>query len=180
MSKNIIQIYIFVTEYHEQCLRSVLETSDERKITVLLANHLLSRLIATSPGHTYCITDDHWWQYELCPCDEQCGDKIWYGNSGIGTELLWYGKPDIMLFPLGGNCSIVIPKDKNLENLLENEEQQVDTDIKKRVNIIKRTFKCKPVCGTSNYILFLSETISTLKASLLSTKSNTNTYNRHK
>ncbi|VDI22853.1 Hypothetical predicted protein [Mytilus galloprovincialis] len=129
--------FLIDKEYHEQCLRSVLETSDERKITVLLANHLLSRLIATSPGHTYCITDDHWWQYELCPCDEQCGDKIWYGNSGIGTELLWYGKPDIMLFPLGGNCSIVIPKDKNLENLLENEEQQVDTDIKKELTSLR-------------------------------------------
>ncbi|VDI28459.1 Hypothetical predicted protein [Mytilus galloprovincialis] len=42
-----------------------------------------------------------------------------------------------MLFPLGGNCSIVIPKDKNLENLLENEEQQVDTDIKKELTSLR-------------------------------------------
>ncbi|CAG2206770.1 unnamed protein product [Mytilus edulis] len=42
-----------------------------------------------------------------------------------------------MLFPLGGNCSIVIPKDKNLENLLENEGQQVDTDIKKELTSLR-------------------------------------------
>ncbi|XP_052084910.1 uncharacterized protein LOC127722111 isoform X1 [Mytilus californianus] len=133
--QSFISGFLINKEYHEQCLRSVLETSDERKIIVLLANHLLSRLIATSPGNTYFITDDHWKQYELCPCDYQCGDKIWYGNSGIGTELLWYGKPDIMLFPLGGNCSIVIPKDKSLENLSEKEEQH--TDVKKELKLLR-------------------------------------------
>ncbi|XP_052084911.1 uncharacterized protein LOC127722111 isoform X2 [Mytilus californianus] len=51
------------------------------------------------------------------------------------TELLWYGKPDIMLFPLGGNCSIVIPKDKSLENLSEKEEQH--TDVKKELKLLR-------------------------------------------
>lgn len=81
---NIHVNIIYITEHHERCLRSVLETNEERKITVLLANHLFSRLVATTPGNTYFITNDHFKKFELCPCADQCGDKIWYGNSGIG------------------------------------------------------------------------------------------------
>ncbi|CAG2204459.1 unnamed protein product [Mytilus edulis] len=151
INDEILQFAIesFVREHHERCLRSVLETNEERKITVLLANHLFSRLVATTPGNTYFITNDHFKKFELCPCADQCGDKIWYGNSGIGSELLWYGKPDIMVFPLGGSCSIVLPKEKKKEMYIDEEKRLIE--VKKESKLLR---------GHTNVSQFVSQTVT--------------------
>ena len=52
-----------------------------------------------------------------------------------GTELLWYGKPDIMVFPFGGSCSIVLPKEKKQEKFLKHEKQIIE--VKKASKLLR-------------------------------------------
>lgn len=100
-------------DYHEECLRKIRTIDNETEISVIMANHLFSRLTAPSVGTTYFVTNDTKRRpvHVYCNCSKTCGEEILYGNTGFGSELLWYGKPDIMVFPIGGvNCSIVIPQ----------------------------------------------------------------------
>ncbi|XP_076087264.1 uncharacterized protein LOC143057759 [Mytilus galloprovincialis] len=99
-------------DHHEECLRKILTIDDKTEISVIMANHLFSRLTAPRVGTTYYVTNDTKREpvHVYCNCSKKCGEEILYSNTGFGSELLWYGKPDIMVFPIGGvHCSIVIP-----------------------------------------------------------------------
>lgn len=116
--------FLLKKEHHERCLRTILTTSKEEKITAILANHLFSRLAVNTPSNTYYVSSDYGDKYVCCPCSYSCRDKMWYGDYGIGTELLWYGKPDIMVFPFGASCNIVFPKEMEQEEFIENEHNE--------------------------------------------------------
>ncbi|XP_063407308.1 uncharacterized protein LOC134691045 isoform X1 [Mytilus trossulus] len=124
-------------DFHELCLQKLFtndddeddEVNEELKVTVLLANHLLSRLtmprLSTSArfGTHFFVANDYRSKdfYRRCPCG-MCGEKIPYQNSGLGSELLWYGYPDIIVYSLGGKCNIVRPQQKDREDLLAEED----------------------------------------------------------
>lgn len=47
----------------------------------------------------------------------------------VGSEALFHGKPDIVLFPNGaGSCSVIVPKKKKSEELLELQNWDNDSD----------------------------------------------------
>ncbi|XP_063416329.1 uncharacterized protein LOC134697975 [Mytilus trossulus] len=99
-------------DFHERCLEKMFYTKEESELfrTVLLANHLFGRLAANFVQN-YFVSHDHRSHdiYNKCPCDE-CGEKILYNNSGIGSEFLWYGYPDIMVNSIGGSTMIARPE----------------------------------------------------------------------
>lgn len=105
-------------DFHEMCLRKVRyvpnQSSEELYITTILTNHLLSKL-TTVGGYLCFIANDYANKpnFQICPC-RYCDDEILFGNTGIGSEFLWYGRPDIMLYTLGGgNFNVVCPSDED-------------------------------------------------------------------
>ncbi|CAG2255200.1 unnamed protein product [Mytilus edulis] len=118
-------------DHHEECLRKILTIDNETEISVIMANHLFSRLTAPRVGTTYYVTNDTKGGpvHVYCNCSKTCGEEIMYGNTGFGSELLWYGKPDIMVFPIGGvNCSIIIPPKPEDESAEYSKEPNISKD----------------------------------------------------
>lgn len=134
-------------DYHEKCLRKALQEHRDRKkftesqISMLQAIHLLSQLVFpsydpvltdTSIPLPYIMSNDVPDKVVSCPCG--CGRTVFYGNTGIGTTALWYGNPDILVFPNGGVCSISGPPVNQIsefDEFVEEEEQivQVETEL---------------------------------------------------
>ena len=81
---------IYISGFHEKCLGKILEVDKEDKITVLLANHLFSKM-AGALGKQYLVTNDHHRKFYTCPCESQrCREEIEYGSSGIGRFMYMY------------------------------------------------------------------------------------------
>lgn len=115
---NTLSTFLTAKDFHEECLwlldeyemRS--EIGTEPVITALIANHLLSRLAKDKHGG-YILSNDSRGKVLMCPCkNPSCEDPIHYGGSAFGSEYLWYGKPDIVLYPAesGGALNVVIPQ----------------------------------------------------------------------
>ncbi|XP_052094069.1 uncharacterized protein LOC127730058 [Mytilus californianus] len=130
-------------DFHEDCLRCMHRIpekrdrpikNDESYICTLLANHLFSRLTIRFSGHHYFLTNDYHNKFDVCPC-MKCGQQIRYRNTGIGSEYLWYGRPDIMLFTMaGGGCNIIYPEDCSADDrefdVDQAENQIIEIDLK--------------------------------------------------
>ncbi|CAC5407029.1 unnamed protein product [Mytilus coruscus] len=97
--------------------QAVLRLQNEGYISVIMANHMFSRLTANF-GRNNFVTYEKLSKFDLvtCPCSRNCGEEIMYDNIGIGSECLWYGSPDIMMLPYGGVCGIVVPGDSKSED----------------------------------------------------------------
>ncbi|XP_076111771.1 uncharacterized protein LOC143080015 [Mytilus galloprovincialis] len=136
--------FLWKKDYHEKCLRKALQEHRDRKkftesqISMLLAIHLLSQLVFPSddPGLTdtsiplpYIMSNDVPDKVVTCPCG--CGRTVFYGNTGIGTTALWYGKPDILVFPNGGVCGLSgspVNQMSAFHEFKEEEEQLVEEE----------------------------------------------------
>ncbi|XP_063396421.1 uncharacterized protein LOC134681007 [Mytilus trossulus] len=126
-------------DFHEECLRCIHripETIDrpiedeESYICTLLANHLFSRLTIRLSGDHYFLTNVHHDKFCVCPC-MKCGETIRYRNTGIGSENLWYGRPDIMVFTMeGGCCNIILAEESSIAKDEEDETENhiIETD----------------------------------------------------
>ncbi|CAC5407031.1 unnamed protein product [Mytilus coruscus] len=126
------QPIISISDYHESCLQAVLRLQNKGHISVIMANHLFSRLTANF-GRNHFVTNEKRSQLDLitCPCSRNCGEEIIYDNIGIGSEYLWYGCPDIMMLPYGGVCGIVVPEDSTSEdNEFMVESSNIGTNLK--------------------------------------------------
>lgn len=84
-----LTIKILFSDHHEECLRKILTIDDKTEISVIMANHLFSRLTAPRVGTTYYVTDDTKGGpvHVYCNCSKKCGEEILYGNTGFGKIL---------------------------------------------------------------------------------------------
>lgn len=106
--EDIEEIELSLFKLHKDSPK-VLNHISDAEVSALLAVHLISRLVAGSQM-PYMISNDTKMRTKYCPCG--CRMKIIYGNTGFGSEDLWYGKPDIMAFPKGaGGVSVILNKD---------------------------------------------------------------------
>lgn len=103
-------------EFHEMCLQKVHylpnQICEELYITTILTNHLFSRLTSVG-GYLRFVANNssEKSKFEICPC-RYCDDEILLGNTGIGSVYLFYGRPDVKLYTLGGDIfNIVYPSD---------------------------------------------------------------------
>ncbi|XP_052078421.1 uncharacterized protein LOC127716300 [Mytilus californianus] len=121
-------------DFHERCLEKMFYTDEESELfrTVLLANHLFGRLAANF-GQNYFVSQDHRSHdtYNKCPCDE-CGEKIPYNISGIGSEFLWYGYPDIIVNSIGGSTMIARPEEKDRDEQIAEGDIYFQADFEER------------------------------------------------
>ncbi|XP_071126875.1 uncharacterized protein [Mytilus edulis] len=121
-------------DFHERCLEKMFYTDEESELfrTVLLSNHLFGRLAANF-GQNYYVSHDHRSHdtYNKCPCDE-CGEKIPYNNSGIGSEFLWYGYPDILVNSIGGSTLIARPEEKDRDEQIAEGDIYFHADFEER------------------------------------------------
>ncbi|CAC5358142.1 unnamed protein product [Mytilus coruscus] len=121
-------------DFHERCLEKMFYTDEESELfrTVLLANHLFGRLAANF-GQNYFVSHDQRSldTYNKCPCDE-CGEKIPYNNSGIGSEFLWYGYPDIIVNSIGGSTMIARPEEKDRHEQIAEGDVYLQADFEER------------------------------------------------
>ncbi|XP_052081633.1 uncharacterized protein LOC127719518 [Mytilus californianus] len=111
-------------EIHEMCLQKVRylpnQIREELYITTILTNHLFSRLTSVG-GYLRFVANNNTdkSKFEICPC-RYCDDEILLGNTGIGSEYLFYGRPDVKLYTLGGDIfNIVYPSDNNGNSHIE-------------------------------------------------------------
>ncbi|XP_071140715.1 uncharacterized protein [Mytilus edulis] len=120
-------------DFHEKCLQEIRDIpwhiqEPELFVTELLANHLFSKLTMSS----LVIATDYCTKLSKCPCS-RCNDTIQFNNFGIGSEWLWYGAPDIVVYKSDNEInSIALPhsnedekEDKELLKELDFEEQQI-------------------------------------------------------
>ncbi|XP_071139917.1 uncharacterized protein [Mytilus edulis] len=152
-------------DFHEECLRCMHRIpekrdrpikDDESYICTLLANHLFSRLTIRLSGHHCFLTNDYH-KFDVCPC-MKCSQQISYWNTGIGSEYLWYGRPDIMLFTMaGGSCNIIYPEDCSTGDIEfdvdEAENQIIETDFKSTTLRKKETME-QVVAQTITYSMY--------------------------
>ncbi|VDI84072.1 Hypothetical predicted protein [Mytilus galloprovincialis] len=121
-------------DFHERCLEKMFYTDEESELfrTVLLANHLFGRLAANF-GQNHYVSHDHRSHdtYNKCPCDD-CGEKISYNNSGIGSEFLWYGYPDILVNSIGGSTVIARPEEIDRDEQIAEGDTYLNADFDKR------------------------------------------------
>ncbi|XP_063440843.1 uncharacterized protein LOC134721641 [Mytilus trossulus] len=138
-------------DYHEKCLRKALQEHRDRKkftesqISMLLAIHLLSQLVfpTDDPGLTdtsiplpYIMSNDVPDKVVSCPCG--CGRTVFYGNTGIGTTALWYGNPDILVFPNGGVCGISSSPVKDFSEFdILNEENELLDEVETELSSLR-------------------------------------------
>nr|XP_022297438.1 uncharacterized protein LOC111106868 [Crassostrea virginica] len=107
-------LLVFLTELqkHEQILQDGFRryskvVNPETYIAALLTNHLLSCLVF---GSQYRISDDYRDQPPFCPCkDITCDRHIVYGQTSIGHGDVWYGRPDVLLFPKQTENAYMVP-----------------------------------------------------------------------
>ncbi|CAC5417614.1 unnamed protein product [Mytilus coruscus] len=131
-------------DFHEKCLREIRDIpwhiqEPEMFVTELLANHLFSKLTMSS----FVTAKDYHTKLSKCPCG-RCNDTIQFDNFGIGSEWLWYGKPDIVVYKSDNEInSIALPQsndnereDKELIKELDFEEQQI-IDVQKQSEILR-------------------------------------------
>ncbi|CAG2243103.1 unnamed protein product [Mytilus edulis] len=128
-------LYNTADDFHERCLEKMFYTEEESELfrTVLLANHLFGRLAANF-GQNYFVSHDHHRShdtYNKCPCYE-CGEKIPYNNSGIGSEFLWYGYPDILVNSIGGSTVIARPEEIDRDEQIAEGEVYFQADFDER------------------------------------------------
>ncbi|VDI07655.1 Hypothetical predicted protein [Mytilus galloprovincialis] len=87
---------------HEMALKDKYEGTtvlDDKQsyVAALLTNHLLSPLVH---GPDYIIDKQYQDKVTYCPCwSRSCRKKINYGKTSIGNSKMWYGYPDVVLFP---------------------------------------------------------------------------------
>ncbi|XP_063425033.1 uncharacterized protein LOC134708438 isoform X2 [Mytilus trossulus] len=87
---------------HEMALKDKYEGStvlDDKECSVaaLLTNHLLSPLV---PGPDYIIDNQYQDKPTYCPCwSRSCRRTINYGRTSLGNSKMWYGYPDVVVFP---------------------------------------------------------------------------------
>ncbi|XP_063409741.1 uncharacterized protein LOC134693002 [Mytilus trossulus] len=110
--------FIAEKEFHEMCLQKVRyipnQIHEELYITTILTNHLFSRLTSVG-GYLRFVANNNTdkSKFEMCPC-RHCDDEILLGNTGIGSEYLFYGQPDVKLYTQGGDFfNIVYPSEDN-------------------------------------------------------------------
>ena len=77
-------------------MENIQEEKKENKITVLLANHLFSKL--TNAMGKHYLVDHRISKFEVCPCMRNCGEIIEYGSTGIGKL---YSQTCIKRSPVG-------------------------------------------------------------------------------
>ncbi|XP_052087577.1 uncharacterized protein LOC127724598 [Mytilus californianus] len=134
-TETLVSGFLYRKDYHESCLQAVLRLQNEGHISVIMSNHLFSRLTANF-GRNHFVTNKKLskWDLVTCPCSRNCGEEIVYDNIGIGSEYLWYGCPDIMMLPYGGVCGIVVPEDSSSEDneLSSNLETNLKTFVEYR------------------------------------------------
>ncbi|VDI42871.1 Hypothetical predicted protein [Mytilus galloprovincialis] len=113
--------FIAEKEFHEMCLQKVRyipnQICEELYITTILTNHLFSRLTSVG-GYLRFVANNNTdkSKFEMCPC-RYCDDEILLGNTGIGSEYLFYGQPDVKLYTQGGDFfNIVYPSDDNINS----------------------------------------------------------------
>nr|XP_022295842.1 uncharacterized protein LOC111105754 isoform X1 [Crassostrea virginica] len=107
-------LLVFLTELHEheQILQDGFRryskvVNPETYIAALLTNHLLSCLVF---GSQYRISDDYRDQPPFCPCkDITCDRHIVYGQTSFGHNDVWYGRPDVLLFPKQTENAYMVP-----------------------------------------------------------------------
>ncbi|XP_063403076.1 uncharacterized protein LOC134687047 [Mytilus trossulus] len=129
-TETLVSGFLYRKDYHESRLQAVLRLQNQGHISVIMVNHLFSRLTANF-GRNHFVTNKKTSKLDLvtCPCSRNCGEEIIYDNIGIGSECLWYGSPDIMMLPYGGVCGIVVPEDSE-DNELMLESYNLDTNLK--------------------------------------------------
>ncbi|XP_062616041.1 uncharacterized protein LOC134277747 [Saccostrea cucullata] len=96
--------FLIELHHHEMCLKQRIPFGDafdkqsEVVVAVLLTNHLLSRLVY---GNRYLISNEYKGGPVKCPCLKplDCASLIYYGQTGLGCEEIWYGHPDVVLVP---------------------------------------------------------------------------------
>ncbi|CAG2198132.1 unnamed protein product [Mytilus edulis] len=128
-------------DFHESCLQKVFVNDEDDDVeeelyeTVILANHLFSRLtmprISNSAkfGSYFSVLNDDRSRniHRMCPCD-MCIEKISFHNSGIGSEKLFYGYPDIIVYSLGGKCNIVRPQQVDRNDWLTRDDHDFEAE----------------------------------------------------
>ncbi|CAC5360017.1 unnamed protein product [Mytilus coruscus] len=139
-------------DFHERCLQKIFVNEDDEDDdvdeelyeTAILANHLFSRLTmprisnsARFGSHFSILNDDRSRNiHRMCPCD-MCKEKIPYHNSGIGSEMMFYGYPDIIVYSLGGKCNIVRPQqeDRNYPLTRDDHDFEAEFDEKQLIEL---------------------------------------------
>ncbi|XP_071150834.1 uncharacterized protein [Mytilus edulis] len=130
-------------DFHERCIQKIFvngddeddDVNEELYETVILANHLFSRLtmprISNSAkfGSYFSVlnVDKSRNIHRMCPCD-MCKEKIPFHNSGIGSEMLFYGYPDILVYSLDGKCNIVRPQKEDRNYWLTREDHDFEAE----------------------------------------------------
>ncbi|XP_052101641.1 uncharacterized protein LOC127735501 isoform X2 [Mytilus californianus] len=130
-------------DFHERCLQKIFvneddeddDVNEELYEIVIMANHLFSRLTmprisnsARFGSHFSVLNDDRSRNiHRMCPCD-MCKEKIPYHNSGIGSEMLFYGYPDIIVYSLGGKCNIIQPQQEDRNYWLTRDDHAFEAE----------------------------------------------------
>ncbi|KAK3089697.1 hypothetical protein FSP39_005698 [Pinctada imbricata] len=103
--------------FHERAIANCLKfKNDATSLTAVLAEHFFSQL---TPDHSYFMDENIPKKPDKlqCPCNlDECKQRLNFGNTAIGSSVVWHGCPDIFIDQRVPVTVITETKDNTVED----------------------------------------------------------------